>query len=186
MISKIITDNLILRNATINDLDEIYSNVWKDYDLAKYMLWQVSTDLEEAKNRLDRTIKYQLSNDVFFVTLKSTGEVIGFGGIIKKDDDVYEDTGLCICKKYQQKGYGKELLKALEKIVFEEYNGKRFIYSCFKENEPSQKLCKSLGFKYMFSTPGIRDYDNYNYICNYYNLDLPDYKMNNQIEIRKD
>lgn len=186
MIKRIITKNLILRKALSSDLEEIYNNVWKHSDLAKNMLWKVTDNIEDANDRLQRTISYQENNDAFFVTLKSTGEVIGFGGFFQKEDGVYEDTGICICQKEQRKGYAKELVSGLEKLIFEELKGKRFIYSCMSHNEPSKKVCSSLGFKYSNSVPQIREYDNFKYICDYYYLDQKDYNTDDSIVLKED
>ena len=181
MINKIITSNLILRKATKNDLNEIYNNVWKHKELAKYMLWKPTDNIDEAKDRLDRTINYQANYDAFFITLRKTGEVIGFAGIYEEEQDVYEDTGLCISGNYHRKGYGTESVKALEKLIFEYHRGKRFIYSCQSLNEPSKYLALKEGFIYSNSKPCIRDYDNYHYICDYYNMDKDDYKKDDSI-----
>ena len=181
MIKEIITNNLILRKAKLNDLDEIFNNVWKHKELAKYMLWKPNKTIEEAKDRLERTLNYQKDHDAFFITLKETGEVIGFAGVFEKEKGIYEDTGLCISGKCHRKGYGRETIRALEKLIFDYHKGKRFIYSCQKPNIPSKKLAISLGFIYSHSLPQIRDYDNYHYICEYYNLDKKDYISDNTI-----
>lgn len=39
---SLVTDKLVLRKANINDLNDIFNNVWKDNRLNKYMLWKVS------------------------------------------------------------------------------------------------------------------------------------------------
>ena len=169
--SEIVTDRLILRKAKLEDLDEIYNNVWKHWNLAKYMLWEVTKNLDDAKIRMNRTMEYQKHNYAYFVTLKDTGEVIGFAGFKKIDDKVYEDAGLCICEKYQGMGYAKEIIKKILDIVFNELDGNRFIYGCFSENEKSKNVCLKLGFKYLKSEVKIRGYDNYKYVSESYYFD---------------
>ena len=181
MIKQIETPNLILRKAKKEDLEDIYNNVWKDEELTKNMFWETSKSLEEAKDRLDRTIKYHQENDAFFVTLKETGEVIGFAGVNQKDIGVYEDSGVCICQKQQQKGYGKELLRGLEKLVFDGYKGQRMYYSCFYNNEASRKVCMSQGFNFYMSVPKIRPRDDYRVQVDYYYLDADDYVKEDNI-----
>ena len=171
MINRIETDRLILRKAKLSDLDNIYNNIWSDSSIADNMLWKLTENIEEATNRLNRTIKYQSNHYAYFICLKDTDEVIGFVGIFEKDKDIYEDTGICIASNYQHNGYGKEVLKAIISLVFNNLEGRIFLYSCFKENINSQKLCTSLGFIYKDTTNTIREYDNKNFKVDYYYLD---------------
>ena len=170
MIDYIETDRLILRKAKFDDLEDIYNNVWSKSELAKYMLWETTKNMEDAKIRMKKTIEYQSKNNAYFITLKDN-KVIGFCGFKEIEKDVYEDTGLCIALEYQGLGYAKEVVRKLVDIVFNELNGKRFIYGCFRENEKSKNVCVKLGFKYLKSEDKIRDYDNYRYINDSYYLD---------------
>ena len=84
MINKIETKNLLLRKARYDDLESIWNNVWKDETLASTMLWRVTDNINDAKGRLERTIKYQSKNYSYFICLKEKDEPIGFIGFIKK------------------------------------------------------------------------------------------------------
>ena len=159
---------IILRKAKIEDLDSMWNNIWQDKELAKYMLWKPVENIEEAKIRLQKTIDYQKSNLAFYICFEDTNEVIGFLGAIDTGNGVFEDTGICIAGKYQGKGYGKQALKLLLKMIFEDLGGKEFIYSCFEDNIKSQKLCESLGFEYKYSKQNIRKWDGLNYTAKYY------------------
>jgi len=168
---KIETERLILRKAKQEDINNIWENVWKDKTIADNMLWKVTETLKEAKIRMEKTIKYQSENYAFFVCLKSTNEPIGFAGIIEKEKDVYEDSGICISRKYQRNGYAKEVVSALKDLIFLKLNGKKFIYGCFSTNEASRKVCISQGFKYFNSEKCIRKHDNMKYISDNYYFD---------------
>ena len=118
-------------------------------------------------------VKLKVSADDSYEWLinEDTDEVIGFVGIFEKEKNIYEDTGLCISKRYQNSGYGKEALKVIIDLVFNELNGNCILYSCFRENIKSKKLCTSLGFIYKDTTNTIREYDNKNFKVDYYYLD---------------
>ena len=165
MIEKLETENLVLRKAQLSDLDSIYKNIWSNSSLAKNMLWTPLYNLEESKTRLEKTIEFQSKNNVFFVCLKDTDEVIGFAGVVQSQEtpDIYEDCGICIASKYQHKGYGKEVVRALAFLIFNELGGLKFHYSCFKENKASARLAESLGFKYINTVKKIRRHDNLEY-----------------------
>lgn len=157
---RIETQNLILRKAKKEDLDKIWNNIWKDEKIAETMLWKPTKTYEEALQRLERTIKYQEANYAYFVCLKENDEAIGFAGVKEIEENVYEESGICIATKCQGKGYAKEVLKALEYLVFEELKANKFIYGCFKNNQKSKKVCLSQGFKFLSSGKIIREWDN--------------------------
>ena len=166
--SYIETERLILRKAKASDLNPIWQNVWSSEEVAKYMLQPVTKTIDEAKDRLRRTHDFQMKNEAYFVCLKDNDEPIGFCGLKKLDEGVYSDAEIAIGEKYQGKGYGKEVVKALAKQVFGILAGAMFFYSCFKENIKSNNLAKSLGFEFFKEEELIRDYDNLKYISNSY------------------
>lgn len=171
MFLQLETDNLILRKARLEDCNLIWKNVWSDKSIADNMLWEVTKTLEEAQIRIKKTINYQSTKYAYFVCLKQTNEPIGFAGVYEKDKDIYEETGICISKRFQGLGYGKEVVTALKDLVFSKLNGEKFIYGCFSTNNISKKLCLSCGFKYLESEPSIREHDKMEYISDYYFFD---------------
>ena len=175
---EIITDRLILRKARLEDLDDIYNNIWSDKEIASTMLWKISNNKDEALPRLERTIDFHKENYSYFICLKDTNEVIGFGGFreVENTKDIYEDYGLCIARKYQGMGLAKEVTNAFLNIIFNELNGNRYIYSCFSTNDKSKNVCLGLGFKYLDNQEGIREHDGMKYIKNFYYIDKEMYK----------
>ena len=180
MIEELITENLILRKAKDSDLESILTGVWSDEKIARTMLWKPTKTEEEAMERMERTIAYQADNHAFFVCLKKTDEAIGFAGIREAGDRVYEESGICIARAHQKKGYGKEVLQALIDLAFNRLQGKEFIYGCFHENRASAALCRSLGFVYSHSETMRRDWDGYEYVCDFYVLKKTEDKHVNQ------
>lgn len=170
------TNNLILRKAKKDDLEYIWNNIWIDDDIASNMLWKPTKTREDAITRLDRTIEYQSKNYSYFICLKSNDEPIGFAGIVEKEPGIYEESGICICRKYQKNGYAKEVVNVLKILVFEKLSANRFLYGCFSTNEPSRKVCLSQGFKYLNSSNVTRDWDNKEFVVDYYYFDKEMYK----------
>ena len=168
---SLITENLILRKAKLTDLELIWKNVWSDEQIAANMLWKVTETREDAIERLNRTIKYQSENYAYFVCLKSNDEPIGFAGIKEKENGIYEESGICIARKYQGRGFAKEVVQALKQLIFDKLDGNRFIYGCFSDNEKSKKVCISQGFKYFNSEKNIREWDNKEFLVDYYYFD---------------
>lgn len=166
--SRLETARLVLRKARKADLDAIWHNVWSDAKLARTMLWQPTLSLEEAQQRMERTISLQSLHFTYFVCLKETDVPIGFAGIREVAPGVFDEMGLCIARAHQKKGYGKEMLEALVSLAFDKLGGHTFLYSCFRENTPSANLCKSLGFHYTHTDTGTRAWDGYQYTCDHF------------------
>lgn len=163
-------EHIYLSKASEDDCEAMFNNIWSDEEISKYMNFKPVTNIEEAQKILKQSIEYQNDNMGFFVYLKENREAIGFAGIKRLSDAVYAESGLCIARKYQGKGYGKELLLLLQRIVFNELQGTKFIYACMRGNEKSKKLCLSLGFRYDCSETVVRKWDNYVYISDRYVL----------------
>lgn len=167
---RIETERLLIRKAREDDLESIWNNIWKDADMAKNMLWQPTVTREAAKSRMERTIRFQAAHHAWFVCLKETDEPVGFCGLEKDGPGLFKERGLCIAKKCQGKGFGKEMLCALIDIVFGELGGEQFEYGCFRENTASAALCKSCGFTYCRSGEYTREWDGFRYVCDFYRL----------------
>ena len=170
-------ENIVLRKAVKEDLETIWNNVWSDKTIADNMLWEITKTKEDAEVRMKRTLNFQKVHYAYFITLKETDEPIGFAGIIETQQNIYEDTGICIAAKHQKKGYAKEVVKLLRKLIFEELNGERFIYGAFSTNENSKKVCKSLGFKYLDSVKIIREHDNQEFTVEHFYFDKDMYNQ---------
>ena len=84
------TNRLLLRKSRKQDLENIYNNIWSSKEVSKSMLWDYTKTIEEAELRLNKTITYQKYNYAYFVCLKETDEVIGFAGIKKIEEGIYE------------------------------------------------------------------------------------------------
>ena len=175
MVKEIITQNLILRKARTDDLYSIWNNIWRDERVAERMYWKPTQSKEEARDRLERSIRFQNDNDAFFICLKETDEAIGMAGIREESEGIYHERGICIAVKCQHRGYGRQVLDALLKIAFEDKKGKVFIYSCLKDNEASRKLALSGGLNYMNEETAIWEKDGSERVIENYIMTADDY-----------
>ena len=164
-------EHLILRKARREDTDTIWKNVWSQKELAETMLWTVTETYEEAEKRMERTMRFQALFDGYFVCLKETDEPIGFATVKAMGEGVYEESGICIARRYQNQGYGTELLGLLLDYVFIDLQGRRFIYSCFRENKRSAAVAKKYGFRYLDTKSMVRDHDQKVFDVDEYDLD---------------
>ncbi|MCI8391689.1 MAG: N-acetyltransferase, partial [Roseburia sp.] len=70
-------ESLILDKAKYSDWKEMYCNVWSQSESAKYMAWNITTNEEDAKIRIMKTIAFQKAHYTYLVYDKATGKAIG-------------------------------------------------------------------------------------------------------------
>lgn len=162
------TEDLILRKGVFDDWKSMYENVWSHPETARYMLWDVTESEEDAKARMERTLRWQSEHDAWFVEEKRTGRCIGFAGFIEVATGVYEDTGVALGPEFVGMGYGKQVLNALLTIAFDQRDGQTFIGSARSENAASIALQRSCGFVYTHSEPRIDSRNGEHYTLNFY------------------
>ena len=145
------TEDLLLRKARFEDWKPMYERVWRHESCARYMTWDVTESEEAARDRIQRTIRYQQNGGLSFIVCeKRTGEPIGFAGVMEVSPGVYEDTGGCLGPDHQRKGYGGQILDALTEFVFSR-GGEVFLVGHQRDNLPSKKVITRRGFRYTHS-----------------------------------
>ncbi len=145
------TADLVLRKAKFEDWQAMYQNVWSKAETAKYMAWNITTNIEAAQARMERTIAYQKTHDTYLVCEKKSGAAIGFAGIEKTAPHVYQEAGIALGPEYVGKGYGKQILQLLLDYCTEELDGKEFYYHTRAGNVASKALAKSCGLSYQYA-----------------------------------
>lgn len=164
------TKDLILKKAIMEDVNDMYRNIWSEEESARYMLWTPTKSMEEAKERMSKTIEFQKDRIAYCVYEKQSGQAIGFAGMKEIDDGVYEDSGIGIGTKFVGRGYGKQILMALVDYCFKELEAIRIVCSCRTENIASKKMQLSGGFKYSYSQAKIDKRNGLGYTLDFYEL----------------
>lgn len=165
------TRDLLLKQAVFDDWKDMYENVWSRRETAKYMLWNVTTSEEDARNRMERTLAYQSRNPYgFFIYEKTGGKAIGFAGMMEIEPGVFEDTGVALGPDYVGKGYGKQVLSALTDTAFTQWGANRIICSCRSQNEASRRLQLSCGFTFSHTEDRTDPRSGEAYILEFYEL----------------
>ena len=57
------TKDLILKRAVFEDWQDLYHNVWRHWETARFMLWTVTESEEAAQDRMRRTLAWQATHD---------------------------------------------------------------------------------------------------------------------------
>ena len=113
------TKDLILKKAVFEDWPDIYRNLWRHWESARYMLWNVTGSEEEAMDRMRRTLAWQAGHEhMYFVDEKTAGKAIGFAGMKELAPGVWEEAGVGLGPDYVGRGYGGQILDALLQSAF--------------------------------------------------------------------
>lgn len=166
------TKDLILKAGEYEDWQDMYNNLWKHEESARYMLWTPLDSEERAKRRMKSTIEFQKRNDLkeYFVYEKKSNQAIGFAGLEEIEPGVYEDTGIAIGPAFTGRGYGKQIVNALTEYAFKQLGATKFVYSCRSQNIASKRLQASCGFTYTHSEERVDNRTGEDYILEFYEL----------------
>ena len=146
------TKDLILKKGKQEDWRDMYYNLWRHSESARYMMWNVTTSEEEAKDRMARTVVFESTHEyTWLVYEKKSSQAIGFAGMEEIEPGIYEEAGIAIGPAFVGKGYGKQILNALVDFAREKLGAKRFQACCRVENMASHNLQMSCGFRYSHS-----------------------------------
>ena len=141
------TRDLLLKKAVFEDWPDIYHNLWRHWESARYMLWSVTESEEAARDRMRRTLAYEAQHEyALFVYEKRSGKAIGFAGMLELEPEVWEECGVALGPDYVGRGYGGQILDVLTETAFS-LGGREFRASCREPNERSRRLILSRGFR---------------------------------------
>ena len=99
------TKDLIIKKGEQKDQKDMYYNLWRHSESAKYMLWSVTTSEEDAQDRMARTVRFEETHPYCcLVYEKVSGQAIGFAGMEEVEEGVYEDMGVALGPEFVGKG----------------------------------------------------------------------------------
>ena len=142
------TKDLILKKAVFEDWRDIWQNLWRHAESARYMFWSPTCTEEEAMARMERTLAFQAEHPyALFLYEKSSGRAVGFAGMDEIAPRVWFESGIALGPAYTGRGWGSQVLAALREEAFrlgaEEFRG-----ACWAENRPSRAMLRSCGLRY--------------------------------------
>ena len=96
------TKRLLLRPLTYGDAQAVFSNWTSDAEVAKFMRWDVHTNISQTQEWL-ATEEASIGSDLLYnwgFILKETGELIGSGGLVSQQSKGIFELGYNIMKTY--------------------------------------------------------------------------------------
>ncbi|MBD5536050.1 MAG: GNAT family N-acetyltransferase [Lachnospiraceae bacterium] len=161
-----------LGKAKLEDWKDLYINIWSRPESARYMLWRVTENEEEAKVRIEKSVAWQEAHEAYTIYEKKSNQAIGFAGMTEIRPHVWEDTGIALGPDYVHKGYGKQVLRLLMERAAS-LGAAEFICSARSQNTASKALIASCGFSYQYSEPKTDPRDGTPYEVEFYGFTFP-------------
>jgi RimJ/RimL family protein N-acetyltransferase len=110
---------------------------------------QVRT-LDDARRYLENgpiAMYPRIGFGLYLVALKASGEPIGMCGLIKRDTLPDVDVGFAFLSRFQGKGYAREAASAVIAWGRARFALSRIVAILSRDNEPSVRLLRKLGFE---------------------------------------
>lgn len=141
------TDRLIIRETTLEDIDEFYK-IYADPDMTRYMEGLFDDPADEKRYQKDYIEKvYGLMGfGVWTLVRRSDGRIIGRAGYSVRNGFEDVELGFLIGKEFQRQGYAYEACSEILKFGQEILLFDKVQTLVKKENEVSLHLCEKLGF----------------------------------------
>ena len=164
------TKNLILRQGSADDWQDLYRNLWSREEVFLYMFKNPCPSEEHAAARTGAyAVMHKEVKTEFFVIEKASGQAIGIAGIKELQPGKWTITDIAIGLDFQGKGYGKQIVTALLKLAFE-LGATEVAYDCFTQNVASKRLALSCGFTYSYSEEAELMKNGEKVILDYYSI----------------
>lgn len=141
------TERLLLRNLTPEDYRAAF--LWcGDPDVARYMVYPVYTRAEDVKAWLETLDPENPDEYDAGIVLKSTGELIGSGGLYYRPEDDLWTIGYNLRKDQWGHGYALEMIEGLLEQVRKDRDVRGIRGTFAAANHRSQRVMEKLGMTY--------------------------------------
>lgn len=146
---EIETERLLLRQFTMDDLDDLYF-IYSHPDLSKYLSNEQPLRLDQTRAAINSIIEswQQHKFGVWAVVYKKERKLIGHCGLKFLENTPEVQIGYLLLKDYWRRGLGTEAAAAVLKYGFEVVKLERIVAIAKPENIASRRVMEKVGMKY--------------------------------------
>ena len=142
------TERLVLRNLAPEDYRAAF--LWcGDPDVARYMVYPVYTKAEDVRAWIETLDPDDPDEYDAGIVLKSTGELIGSGGIYYRPEDDLWTIGYNLRKDQWGNGYAVEMIRALLEFAGNRREIRGIQGTFAAENRRSRRVMEKLGMAWV-------------------------------------
>ena len=142
-IPKFETERLELRNIELKDTEDMFG-IFSNEEVIRYLSWKQHKNLDDTKHVIETILEKKIN--LWVITLKETGKVIGSISISAKENPSIGEVGFMLSQDYWSQGIMKEALKKIIEFGFTQKNFNRVEARCVIENEASARVLEKAGF----------------------------------------
>lgn len=146
---KLETEHLILRPLSLQDEEGIFTNICHDREVLKYYLDRYAETPADMK--FDQQVKHRKERGIYdlAIILKETGETIGRINQCSTPNIFMNsiEIGYAVGRRYWNRGYATEALKAFTDLLFKKGIHKVFC-GFITENSASKRVMEKAGMTY--------------------------------------
>lgn len=144
------TERLILRPLTVDDLEAAFK--WTgDSRVNKFMIYPLYKSADDGREWIESLYEDEKKLDYGFV-LKSTGELIGSGGLYYHDDINVWSVGYNIAYDHWHNGYTPEAISRIIEYAMSKYDVHVIAGTFAVGNNGSRRVMEKLGMTYYEDT----------------------------------
>ncbi len=149
-VPQVETSRTLLREATIDDLDEWASRVFADPEVVRYMPKRDLTPRARAERAYGVYSRLWAERPYggWLITDKAGGELIGSCELEHLPDAGEVELGYALAKRYWGKGLASEVARAVTRFGFESANLERIMAVVVPENAASWRVLEKAGFAF--------------------------------------
>ena len=141
------TERLLLRNLTPEDYQAVF--LWcGDPDVARYMVYPVYTKAEDVRAWIETLDPDDPDAYEAGIVLKSTGELIGSGGVYYKPENDLWTIGYNLRKDQWGNGYAVEMIRGILDLVRSTRDVRGIEGTFANENSKSRRVMEKLGMSF--------------------------------------
>lgn len=166
------SERCYLKQLTIDDAQQLFTNVYSDTKVCDYMSWDCYNSVDEVKKYLEEWQEFYKQKECYWgVFLKDKKTLIGTIYLYAENENANLGfISYCFGSKYWGKGYATETVSTVLKYGFEEIGYNNITAYCAKSNYRSQNVLNRLGFQFE-AVLRMRDRTSQGYEdCLYYSL----------------
>ena len=146
LLPKLETSRLILRPLSVEDIDAVFK--WAgDPRVNKYMIYPLYKSKEDGREWLESLYEDERKLDYGFV-IKSTGQLIGCGGLYYHPEIDVWSVGYNIAYDYWHNGYTPEAISRIIDFARSKYEVRAIAGTFAIGNEGSRRVMEKLGMTF--------------------------------------
>ena len=153
----LVTERLVLRRMSFDDLYNYYERICSDGNVTRYMKFEPHQDIGETLARLEKTLAEYEEGGRYcgVITVKGEDELIGIFDLLELDESDSSCTfAYMLGESWWGKGYATEAMKAVFHFAFEELEVELIRGSHFSGNAASGAVMRKAGMTHIGTVPG--------------------------------